>query len=898
MEENGHEKIISLRGMYKDYFLDYASYVILERAIPGINDGLKPVQRRILHAMYQMDDGRYHKVANIIGQTMQYHPHGDAAIGDALVALGQKDLLIDCQGNWGDVRTGDAAAAARYIEARLTPFARHVVFNPKTTRWQASYDGRNREPVSLPVKFPLLLAQGVEGIAVGLSTRILPHNFSELVKGCIQILKGKTPVLYPDFPTGGLMDVSNYQDGSRGGRILVRARIEMEDKKTLLIKDIPYGVTTPSLIDSIVKAGEKGKIKIKKVIDNTAENVEIVIQLQPGVSPELTMDALYAFTACETSIAPNACVIVDDKPMFLSVAEILEFNTRNTRELLKLELEIKRDELLEKIHAASLEKIFIEQRVYHEIEECTSWEEVISTIHLEMHRYISTPSVPNQAENALAMVRDLSHEDILKLTEIKIKRISKYNTFEADKSLEQLGEELETTLHHLAHLTDYTIAYFEDVFKRFGKGRERKTEITRFDNIEATQVVANNAKLYVNRAEGFIGFGIKKEEFVTDCSDIDDIIVFRKDGVAQVSKIAEKVFVGKDIIHVNVWKKGDDRTTYNMIYLDGESGKAMAKRFQISSITRDREYSLVTEHKNSKVLYFSANPNGESESVGIQLSPGCKARIKKFSFDFAEITIKGRSSKGNMITRYPVKKITQESVGKSTLGAQNIWVDEVTGRLNTDERGLLLGSFDTGDLILVMYRSGEYELTDFDTAHRYEMKDVIHIGRFYSQTVISAVYFDGERSQTLVKRFRIETSTLDQKFSFISEHKQSKLLFASIHPEPVILYTVKLNNEKKTGEINLASFIDIKGWKALGNKLSDQKLLAIKDISPEQRAIPQEENTDSPVNAPQSEKDPDPETETTAAPPMTETDTKPHYKPGDTVNIDFKPGKQQNLFDN
>jgi len=886
--ENGSEKIISLKGMYQEYFLDYASYVIMERAIPSIFDGLKPVQRRILHAMYQMDDGRYHKVANIIGQTMQYHPHGDAAIGDALVNLGQKELLIDCQGNWGDIRTGDSAAAARYIEARLTPFAKHVAFNPKTTEWQASYDGRNREPVNLPMKFPLLLAQGVEGIAVGLSTKVLPHNFQELVKGCIQILKGKTPQLFPDFPTGGMMDASNYQDGARGGRVLVRARIEMEDKKTLLIKEIPYGVTTTSLIDSIIKAGEKGKIKIKKVVDNTAEDVEIMITLQPGISPELTMDALYAFTACETSIAPNACVVVGDKPMFLNVSEILAHNVQFTKDLIETELKIKRDELLEKIHSASLEKIFIENRVYHEIEECTSWEDVIDTIDHEMHRYISTPSRPSEAKGIISLVRDLSHDDILKLTEIKIKRISKYNTFEADKQLQSLKDELKETLHHLANLTDFVIAYFEDILKRFGKGKERKTEITRFDNIEASQVVANNAKLYVNRAEGFIGHGLKKEEFVSDCSDIDDIIVFRRDGKFQVSRIADKVFVGKDIIHVDVWKKGDDRTTYHLIYVDGESGRTLAKRFQVTSITRDREYDLITDHKQSKVLYFSANPNGESEIVSVQLTPGCKARIKKFNFDFAEIAIKGRGSRGNTITRYPVRKIVQESLGKSTLGAKQIWVDEVTGRLNTDERGIKLGTFDTGDLILVIYQSGEYEMTDFDLAHRYEIKDVIFIGKHKPSMVISAVYFDGERSQTMVKRFQIETTSLDQKFSFITEHKQSRLLFASVQDAPVIRYVAKLNNEKKTGEIELSSFIDVKGWKAIGNKLSDQKLTGIQDITP----AAEDTNDETEDMDDHSGSD-----ESSDLPEDLAGRDKAEYKPGDTVDLGFKPGKQKGLFE-
>lgn len=635
-DDNGGQ-IIGLQGMYEDYFLDYASYVILERAVPAIEDGLKPVQRRILHSMFDLDDGRYHKVANIIGYTMQFHPHGDAAIGDALVNMGQRDLLIDCQGNWGDVRTGDSAAAPRYIEGRLTKFALEVTFNPQTTDWQLSYDGRKKEPVTLPVKFPLLLAQGVEGIAVGLSTKILPHNFIELIKASIKILQGKKVKIYPDFPTGGSIDVSDYNSGARGGKVKVRAKIEVVDKSTLAVRDLPFGVTTGSLIESIVKANDKGKIKVKKVVDNTTQLVEILIELAPGVSPDVTVDALYAFTDCEVSISPNACVIVEDKPVFTTVEDILEISTNNTRELLRSELEIKKHELQEKWHFASLEKIFIEKRIYHEIEECESWEEVMATIYRELARYVATPADPPKPGDArLPLHRNIDDDDITRLTEIRIKRISKYNAFKADELIAQIEADLRQVQHDLEHLTEFAVAYFERLLEKYGKGRERRTLITEFDTIQATEVVANNAKLYVNRAEGFIGSGLKKDEFVCDCSDIDDIIVFRRDGKFQVSRISDKVFVGKDIIHVAVWKKNDERTTYNMAYSDGKSGRSFVKRFNVTAITRDREYDLTQGNPNSKLLYFSANPNGEAEIVVVQLSAGATAKIKIFDYNFAE----------------------------------------------------------------------------------------------------------------------------------------------------------------------------------------------------------------------------------------------------------------------
>ncbi|MCB0596197.1 MAG: DNA gyrase/topoisomerase IV subunit A [Lewinellaceae bacterium] len=839
-EHNGQEdNIITLKGMYQDYFLDYASYVILERAVPSIYDGLKPVQRRILHAMRQMHDGRYHKVANIIGQTMQYHPHGDAAIGDALVNLGQKDLLIDPQGNWGDVRTGDSAAASRYIEARLTKLALDIAFNPQTTEWQLSYDGRKREPIDLPMKFPLLLAQGADGIAVGLSTKILPHNFIELIKASIKLLQGKKVKIYPDFQTGGSIDVSDYNDGKRGGRVKVRAMIDRVDKSTLAIRELPYGVTTTSLIDSIIKANDKGKIKIKKVTDNTAQEVEILVELAPGTSPDLTIDALYAFTYCEVSISPNACVIIGDKPYFLSVADLLETSTEHTKELLRQELEIRKAELLEKLHFASLEKIFIEKRIYRDIEECETWEAVLAAVETGLRKYVVTPDEnPQKGDKRLRLLRNITEEDLIRLTEIKIKRISKYNSFKADELIAKLEEELKEVQHHLDNLVDYAIAYFEELLAKHGKGRERRTRITTFDTIEATEVVANNAKLYVNRKEGFIGTGLKKDEFVCDCSDIDDIIVFRQDGKFQVSRIADKVFVGKDIIHVDVWKKGDGRTTYNMAYTDGKSGRSFAKRFNVKAITRDREYDLTTGDKGAKVLYFSANPNGEAEVITVQLTQGCRARIKVFDFDFGDMDIKGRSSKGNTLTKYPVRKVALKEVGKSTLGALKVFMDEVSGRLNTDERGKFLGEFDTGDTILVIYKEGAYEVVEMDINKRFDPKEIFHIGKFDPNEVINVLYFEGERGWTMAKRFLIETTTTGQRFPFLTEDRKTKLLYASLEAEPKIQYSIKVNAKKEEDELNLAGFVDVKGWKAIGNKVSDQRLANIREIGSEPQAEP------------------------------------------------------------
>ncbi|MGA1865750.1 MAG: DNA gyrase/topoisomerase IV subunit A, partial [bacterium] len=707
-----------IQELYKDWFLDYASYVILERAVPDIKDGLKPVQRRILYSMKRMEDGRFNKVANIIGHTMQFHPHGDAAIGDAIVLLGQKDLLIETQGNWGDVCTGDQAAAPRYIEARLSRFALEVAFNDKTTKWQLSYDGRKREPVHLPVKFPLLLAQGVEGIAVGLSTRILPHNFIELIDASIDILKGKPVHIVPDFPTGGLADFSNYNEGLKGGKVRIRTRIETLDKKTLVIREVPYGVTTSTLIDSIVKANEGNKIKIKKVIDNTAKDVEIVVELPPGVSPDITIDALYAFTNCEISVSPNTCVIIDEKPLFMSVNEILELSTHNTVALLRHELEIKRGELFEKLHLASLEKIFIEKRIYRDIEKCETWESIVETIDKGLEPYKPL------------FVRDVTEEDIAHLTQIIIKRISRFDSIKADQNIASLKDEISRVEYNLDHLTDYSISYFESLKKKYGAGRERKTEIRSFDIIKGAHVAVANQKLYVNRKEGFIGYSLKKDEFVCECSDLDDIIIFFKDGTFMVTRVSEKAFVGKDIIYAAVWKKNDTRMIYHMIYSDGESGVNYAKRFPVNAITRDKLYSLTKSSQGTKLVYFTANPNSQSEVVTIYLSPASHARKKVFDFDFAGLSIKGRSSQGNIVSKHQIKKVVHKEAGGSTLGGVDIWYDETIGRLNTEDRGEYLGSFEGGDTILVIQKNGAYLLTSYELTNRYEPENILIIKKF------------------------------------------------------------------------------------------------------------------------------------------------------------------------
>jgi topoisomerase-4 subunit A len=812
-DEKIHD-ILPISGMYENWFLDYASYVILERAVPAIQDGFKPVQRRILHAMKEMDDGRYNKVANIIGNTMQYHPHGDASISDAIVGLGQKDLLIDTQGNWGDIRTGDKAAAARYIEARLSKFALDVVYNAQTTKWQLSYDGRKKEPITLPVKFPMLLAQGVEGIAVGLSTKILPHNFNELIDASINILKNKRIQLFPDFPTGGMADFTEYNKGLRGGKIRVRARIQEFDNKTLIIKDIPYGITTTGLIDSIIKASEKGKIKIKKVIDNTAKDIEILISLAPGQSPHITIDALYAFTDCEVSISPNACIILDEKPNFMDIHQILKVNTDQTLQLIKRELEIKRAELLERILFSSLEKIFIENRIYRDIEECETWEAVIETIDKGLEPFKKQ------------FYREITEDDIIRLTEIKIKRISKYDSFKADESLKKLEDDLNQVEFHLENLVDYAINYFKNLKEKYGKDKDRKTEIKNFDSITATVVAANNQKLYINRADGFIGYGLKKDEFVSECSDLDDVIAFRKDGKFKVSRIADKVFMGKDILHASVFNKNDERMVYNMAYLDGKTGKSMVKRFQVLGITRDKEYDLTKGHKGSKVLYFTANPNGEAETITVNLTSGSKARKKIFEFDFTSIEIKGRGSQGNILTKYPVRKIQLKTAGISTLGGLDIWYDPTIGRLNRDNRGKHLGNFKPEDLIIVLAKDGSYTLTGFDLTNRYEPEKVVLIDKFEPDDIISAVYYHGGNKTFYIKRFIIETLSTGKKFNFISEERGSRLEVATNNKGQKIRvhYSVKRKDAKKTDEFLLDELIESKGWKAIGNKLSNNKI--------------------------------------------------------------------------
>jgi topoisomerase IV subunit A len=805
------ENVIQVSGMYNEWFLDYASYVILERAVPHLHDGLKPVQRRILHSLREMDDGRFHKVANAIGNTMKFHPHGDASIGDAMVQIGQKEILLDTQGNWGNIYTGDRAAAPRYIEVKLSKFALDVVFNYKTTNWLASYDGRNKEPETLPVKFPLLLAQGVEGIAVGLACKILPHNFNELIDGSIDVLKGRKTDILPDFQTGGMADFSNYNDGLRGGKIKVRARIRKEDERTLIIHEIPFSTTTSSLIDSILKANDSGKIKIKKIEDNTAEFVEIAIHLPKGVSPDKTIDALYAFTDCESSISPNAGVIEDDKPKFLGVNDMLQASTVRTKDLLGQELEIKLGELQESWHFASLEKIFIEKRVYRDIEECETWEEILAAIHAGLKPHIKH------------LLREVTDEDVTRLTEIRIKRISKFDSFKADEKIAGLEGEIEGVKHNLDNLNDFAINYFKELKKKYGEGRERKTEITQFDNIDGAKVAISNAKLYANMEEGFVGTGMKRGEgdFVCDCSDIDDIIIFREDGKMLVTRVSTKAFVGKGIIHIRVWKKGDKRTTYNMIYRDGKNGKTMMKRFQVTSITRDKEYDLGKGNPNSQVLYFSANPNGEAEVVTVMLRQLERLKKLKIDIDFSELAIKGRGAGGNTITKYPVKRVELKEKGVSTLGARKIWYDPTVRRLNAEERGQFLGKFQPSDKILVLLDSGEYKFTGFDISTHFD-DNMMHLEKWMPNRPVSAVYYDPEKDQWFVKRFLAEYSTKAVKF--ISDHEDSKLGLATTLNYPVC--SIKFNKkfkhtrDKDDQDVNLWEFIGVKGYKAIGNKLT------------------------------------------------------------------------------
>ena len=802
------EDSIHVDEMYQDWFLDYASYVILDRAVPYLEDGLKPVQRRILHAMKILDDGRYHKVANIIGKTMTFHPHGDASIGDALVNMGQKDLLIDTQGNWGNVLTGDPAAAPRYIEARLSKFALEILFHNELTAWQASYDGRAKEPVMLPVRFPLLLAQGVEGIAVGLSTKILPHNFCELIKASIAILEGRRYKLLPDFPTGGTIDVSDYNKGARGGRVKVRAKIDVDDAKTLRITEVPFGTTTSSLMDSIVAANEKGKIKIRKIEDNTARNVEILVHLPSGVSPDVTVDALYAFTDCEVSISPNCCIIYDGKPLFTDVHTLLETSTENTKMLIQRQLEIKLSELEEKWHFSSLEKIFIEKRIYRDIEECETWDAVIAAIDAGLKPYKKK------------FKREIVRDDIVRLTEIKIKRISKYDGFKADELIKDLEKEIAQVKLNLAHLTEYVVAYFEDLLARYGKGRERKTELKEFTTVAASQVAAATHKLYVDRVEGFVGTALKKNELLGECSSLDEVIAIREDGKMMVSKVGEKMFMGKDIMHIAIYKRGDERTIYNMIYRDGRQGISMVKRFSIPAITRDREYDLTRGTAGTKVHYLSANPQGEAETVRVNLSDACKARKKQFEFDFGTLEIKGRDTKGNQLTEWPIKKVTRLSVGPSTLAPEKIWYDEASRRLNTQERGRFLGEFGGDDKVIAVYNNGSYEVTDFNPDNIYG-DGVTILAKLPSPAVLAVVYKHGERQEHYVKRFDIPAEITGRRVDFLNS-PGSELSAASFDSEAKISVEYK-KAKTRTPEpqtIKLADFIEVKGMAALGNKLS------------------------------------------------------------------------------
>jgi topoisomerase-4 subunit A len=831
LNENPEEQIpakeeehrtIPLSGMYENWFLDYASYVILERAVPEMNDGLKPVQRRILHSMSLLDDGRFNKVANIIGHTMQFHPHGDASIGDALVQLGQKEILIETQGNWGNTLTGDSSAAPRYIEARLSKFAKEVIFNPKTTKWKSSYDGRNREPVTLPVKFPLLLAQGVEGIAVGLASKILPHNFVELIDASIKYLQGKDFDLYPDFLTGGMADFSKYNEGLRGGKVRVRGRISQEDKKTLVITEIPFTTTTTSLIDSIISANDKGKIKIKKIDDNTAENVEIVIHLAPNVSPDQTIDALYAFTNCEVSISPNSCIIHNEKPVFLSVKDILKLNTDHTVELLKMELDIRMGELEDNWHNSSLEKIFIENRIYLDIENCETWESVIETIDAGLEPFKKK------------LRREVVRDDIIRLTEIKIKRISKYNAFKADEQIKAIEEEIEEVKNHLAHLIDYAINYFRQIKKKYGAGRERKTEIRSFDTISATQAAVANQKLYINREEGFVGTSLRKDEYVCECSDIDDLIIFREDGTLMVTKVAPKVFVGENVLHVDVFMKNDDRTVYNMIYRDGKRGSYFVKRFSVVGITRDKEYNLTKGTPDTKVIYFTANPNGEAEVIKVNLRPAPRLKKTSFDFDFSELAIKGRGSKGNLLSKKPIKNIVQREEGVSTLGARDIWYDDTVRRLNTEERGRYLGDFIADEKLLIILSTGEFKLTSYDLNTHFD-EEMVHLRKHNPKEVVTAVYFDGEQSMHYVKRFEIsENLVLNKKYSFIPESKGSELTLFSLDFLPRISMELKpkKGNEVEQEVVPLADFISIKSYKAKGKRLSSKEVKKLKLIDP------------------------------------------------------------------
>ena len=822
------DSIIKVTGMYQDWFLDYASYVILERAVPAIEDGFKPVQRRIMHSLKELDDGRYNKVANVVGNTMQYHPHGDASIGDAIVQIGQKDLLIDTQGNWGNILTGDDAAAPRYIEARLSKFALDVVFSPKVTEWQSSYDGRKKEPISLPVKFPLLLAQGTEGIAVGLSTKILPHNFIELIEASVAYLKGKSFELYPDFPTAGIMDVSGYNDGARGGRVRVRAKISQLDKNTLCITEIPFTTNTTSLIDSILKANEKGKIKIKKVDDNTAANVEILVHLPNGTSPDKTIDALYAFTACETAISPITCVIEDNKPHFLTVSEVLRRSTDRTVSLLKQELEIELSELEMQWHSASLEKIFIREEMYIDFKNYSDKE--------ALYEYLYQRFEPFKKD----LIREITDDDLAKLTQIPMIRITRFDSYKADENILKIEADIEEVKNHLANLIDYAISHFERLKKTYGKGRERKTEIRVFDTIEATKVVVRNTKLYVNKAEGFVGTGLRKDEYVGDCSDIDDVIVFTESGAMYVTKVSDKQYIEKNIIHVAVFKKDDKRTVYNMIYKDGQTGFSYIKRFNVTGITRDKKYELIPQHKESRVLYFTANPNGEAEVVTVNLRQLGTLRKLRWDIDFADTLIKGRGVKGNLVSKYAIKRIELKEKGVSTLKPRKIWFDDIVKRLNTEERGTLLGAFKGDDRMLLITKEGVVKTIIPELSLHFE-NNIAVMEKWVPEKPISVIYYDGEKERVFVKRFVVENENREELV--ITEHPKSQLLFVSADWRPMaeVVFTKEKGKEKENLTVNLEEFISVKGIKALGNQLTTDKVKTVNTLESLPYEEPQEE---------------------------------------------------------
>ena len=838
--ENPEDTITKVTGMYKDWFLDYASYVILERAVPAIEDGFKPVQRRIMHSMKELDDGRYNKVANIVGHTMQYHPHGDASIGDAMVQIGQKDLIIDMQGNWGNILTGDSAAASRYIEARISKFGHDVLYSPKITEWGMSYDGRRAEPINLPVKFPLLLAQGAEGIAVGLSTKVLPHNFNELIDSSIKILKGKPFTLFPDFPTAGIADVSNYGDGLRGGRVRVRAKIGQLDKQTLVITQIPFSTNTSTLIDSILKANEKGKIKIKKIEDNTAAEVEILIHLPAGVSPDKTIDALYAFTACETSVAPLGCVIENHKPLFIGVSAMLKISTNRTVDLLKRELEIQLEELENKWHFSTLEKIFIREEMYIDFKLYHDRESLYTYMYHRFETYKES------------FVREINDDDLQKLTQIPMIRITRFDSDKADDAIAKLEAEMEQVKHHLAHIIDFSIDFFQKLKDKYGKGRERQTELRNFDTIEATKVVLRNTKLYVSREEGFFGTGLKKDEYIADCSDIDDVIVFLRDGKMMIAKVDDKKFVGKDIIHIAIFDKNDKRTIYNMIYRDGKNGATFIKRFNVSGVTRDKFYDLTQEKPGSQVLYFSTNPNGEAETVTILLRQVGSIKKLKWDVDFADIAIKGRASRGNTVSKYPIKKIELKEKGISTLRPRKVWFDDTVQRLNVDGRGDLLGEFRPNDRLLIINQSGKLKTIIPELSTHFD-EDMIVLEKWNPKKPISCIYFDGDKERYYVKRFLIENENKEE--IFITEHDKSQIEIVSTDWRPMaeIIFSKVKGVQKENQTINLEEFISVKGIKALGNQLTADKLKQVnlleslpfeepEEVQPEQLEVTDESN--------------------------------------------------------